>query len=169
MNDITKVPELNEAQRNIIKGETPTKYVKSRPGRGGMSFSYVEVGYVIDQLNKAFNLAWDWDIEDQHIGKTQVWVKGKLSVYFSPEVKITKSSFGGSQVKKDRDGNALDVADDLKAASSDALKKAASMLGVAADIYFPQMDRLEDKTEETAKQAFSESVSESVEETDLPF
>jgi len=165
-------PQLNEAQISIITGKTPDKYVKTRPGRGGKSFSYVEVGYVIDQLNKAFGLAWSWDIEDQRLGKTQLWVKGKLTIWFSPTFSISKSSFGGSAIKKDGVGNIIDVADDLKAASSDALKKAASMIGIAADVYFPQMDRLEEKEvpAEEAKQVFSAPPPKEEPKTDdLPF
>lgn len=137
---VSSTPQLNEAQVRIINGGTPSKYIKQRPGRGGKSFSYVEVGYVIQQLNQAFSRAWDWEIQEQQIGNKQVWVKGKLTVYFAKDFSITKSSFGGSDIKTTQDGTTVDIADDLKAASADALKKAASMLGIAADVYFPLLD-----------------------------
>lgn len=138
------VPTLNDAQLTIINGATPKKYIKQRVGRGNKTFDYIEVGYVVQTLNQAFHRAWDWEVDQQEVGRTQVWVKGRLTVYFSPEFKVTKTSFGGSDIKKNRDGEVIDIADDLKAASADALKKAASMIGIGADVYFPQMDRLEE-------------------------
>ena len=48
---------------------------------------------------------------------------------------IVKMAFGGSSITRDREGRALSLADDLKAAGSDALKKAASLLGVALELY----------------------------------
>jgi hypothetical protein len=43
--------------------------------------------------------------------------------------------FGGTAVTLDKDGRAISIADDLKAAASDALKKCASLFGVALEMY----------------------------------
>ncbi len=43
--------------------------------------------------------------------------------------------FGGSAVTLDKEGRAVSIADDLKAAASDALKKCASLFGVALEMY----------------------------------
>jgi ribosome-binding protein aMBF1 (putative translation factor) len=43
--------------------------------------------------------------------------------------------FGGSSITFDREGRVVSIADDLKAAASDALKKCASLLGVALEMY----------------------------------
>lgn len=147
-------PNFTKKQLDILTRITPEKYIKSRQGRGGQSFSYVEVGYVVSTLNEAFGPAWDWEIIEQGLGKKKVWVKGRLTVWFGPDFKFSKVAFGGTDVKypvkyvnnarvTDYEAGPIDVGDDLKAASADALKKAASMFGLAADIYFPQMDRLD--------------------------
>lgn len=90
---------------------------------------------------------------------TQVWVSGHLTIHipgrtkshyntaedFHEEVRIdpitiTKYAFGGTDIKyySDRSDNAgmiIDLADDYKSAEADMLKKAASYLGMCADVY----------------------------------
>jgi recombination DNA repair RAD52 pathway protein len=129
---------ISQKQWDIIGSKTPKDKIKQRPGRGGKTFDYVETGYIVDLLNSTFNGLWDFEIDEQEVGTTQVWVKGKLTVWITPEMKITKTQFGGSDIKKTSEGKPVDVADDLKAASSDCLKKCASLLGFAKDIYWKE-------------------------------
>jgi hypothetical protein len=138
MSEALTVPEFNEAQLRIIERRTPVQFIKQRPGRGGKMLDYVEVGYVVQQLNEAFHFMWDFEIEEQQIGSSQLWVRGKLRIHVRPDFAIVKSAFGGSDIKL-KEGRPMDIADDLKAASADALKKAASLLGLAADVYYPGM------------------------------
>jgi hypothetical protein len=137
--EVLSIPTFNEAQRRIIERRTPTQFIKSRPGRGGKAFDYIEVGYVVTQLNEAFHFMWDFEVEDQQVGKTHVWVRGKLRIHVAPDFSIVKSAYGGSEVKRDKSGNVIEIADDLKAAAADALKKAASFLGIASDVYYPSI------------------------------
>lgn len=136
---------FSKSQLAILNQPTPRQFIKQRPGAGGQSLSYVEVGYVVGLLNLLFGHFWDWEIVDEQIGKKQVWVKGKLTInsFADKDRKIVKSAYGSSAIKFNRTtGEPIDVGDDLKAASSDALKKASSLLGIAADVYWPNMDRL---------------------------
>ena len=48
---------------------------------------------------------------------------------------IIKMAFGGSSITRDRGNKPVSIADDLKSAGSDALKKAASLLGVGLELY----------------------------------
>lgn len=137
--ELAPVPNLNKAQLTFLTQKTPEQFVKQRPGPGGMVFSYVEVGYVINLLNQAFNWDWDFRILDQQIGKRQVWVLGELVVRLR-ENTIIKAQYGGSDIKLNRNGEPLSIADDLKTAASDSLKKCASLLGIAADIYWKDLD-----------------------------
>jgi recombination DNA repair RAD52 pathway protein len=131
---------LNKAQLTFITQKTPNQFIKTRPGPGGQQMSYVEVGYVINLLNQVFGFDWDFKISDQQIGKKQVWVRGELTVRLKDH-SITKSQFGGADIKANRStGEPISVADDLKAAASDCLKKCASMLGIAGDIYWRDLD-----------------------------
>ena len=140
----------------VLNKKTQAKFIKKRVGRGGKYFDYVETGFVIEQLNKAFNNMWDFEIIDKQIGQDKIWVLGKLTVKFITPFgiqTISKSQFGGSDVKKSN-GVVIDIGDDLKAAASDSLKKCASLLGVAKDVYF-----MEDYSDEAVKVAeFDEMV-----------
>lgn len=131
---------LNQAQLAILTQKTPAQFVKRRPGPRGIELDYVEIGYVVNLLNQVFGWNWDFRILDQQIGHKQVWVKGELTVRPS-HCLIIKSQYGGAQIRFDRaTGEALSIADDLKAAASDCLKKCASLLGAAGDIYWPDLD-----------------------------
>ncbi len=138
---------LNPAQKTFITQKTPQQYVKTRPGPGGVPLSYVEIGYVVNLLNQAFGWDWDFRILDQEIGKKQVWVRGELTVRIGDHT-ITKGQYGGSDIKFNRaTGEPVSIADDLKAAASDSLKKCASLLGIAGDIYWKDLDNWEETTE----------------------
>ncbi len=86
-----------------------------------------------------FVFGWNWDFEVVQHGKEggQVWALGKLTVRGNqPGQVIVKTGFGRADVKTTRESGAnLDYGNDLKAASTDAMKKAASLLGFASDIY----------------------------------
>lgn len=145
------LPEgLNKAQHAFLTQRTPKKFIKSRPGPGGKPISYVEVGYVINLLNQAFGWDWDFRIQEQQIGKTQVWVRGELTVRLRDK-QIVKGQYGGAEIKWNRSTNQpLSIADDLKAAASDCLKKCASLLGVAGDLYWPDLDNWEAEQKQLA-------------------
>jgi len=131
---------LNDAQRTILTQTTPSNVIRHRPGRGGQQLAYVTHAYVNRLLNEAFGHRWSWEVLDTLIvpdvtDPQEVIVKGRLTVYMPDGGQIVKVQFGGSDVKRFKNGNAISLADDLKAASSDALKKAASLLGVGLDLY----------------------------------
>jgi len=51
-------------------------------------------------------------------------------------LEIRKTQFGRSEVKFKKDSNdPLDFGNDMKAATSDCLKKCASLFGIGADVY----------------------------------
>lgn len=130
---------LTKAQLAFITQKTPEQFIKHRPGPGGKEVDYVEIGYVINMLNQIFGWDWDFKVIDQQVGKKQVWVRGELTVRLK-EHNVIKGQYGGSDIKLNRNGEPISIADDLKAAASDSLKKCASMLGIAGDIYWRDLD-----------------------------
>ena len=127
--------KLEQAVSNLVRGKTPKSAVMKRQARGGMSVDYVPGWYMVDQLNALFNYKWDFDIVEQGIfNNKQVWVKGKLIAHTS-QGDIVKMAFGGSDIKTSKDGTVIDIGDDFKAAATDAMKKAATLFGIAADVY----------------------------------
>jgi len=118
--------------------KTPAEHIKSRQGRGGKTFRYVTTSYVQSILNTVFGWGWSFEVKDkgQSPDGSSVWVLGKLTI-LNPKTQqpmIVKEQFGSSEIKKSN-GKEVDYADDMKSAASDSLKKAASLLGVCADLY----------------------------------
>lgn len=133
----------------LVVEKTPANHIKVRQGRAGMQIKYVETGYMIDRLNKIFHYMWSFEIKEksQNQSLTQVQVLGRLTGYVvipgtQPIVQpIVKEQWGSAEIKKygptsQLAGSPIDIGDDFKAAASDALKKCASMLGIAADLYW---------------------------------
>ena len=131
--------KFEEALRNLITGTTPKDVVFQRPARGGIQVAYVPGWWFIAQLNALFGHYWDLEVLNHEIEWKikQVWVLVKLTVKGSDGISVSKTSFGSSDIKfyKERPDVPLDIADDLKSAVTDGMKKAATMLGIAADVY----------------------------------
>jgi len=121
---------VQEAIANLIKGKTPPKAIKDRQGRGGGKVNYVETYYVVDQLNKVFGFKWDFEIVEHTVSDKCAIVKGKLTCH-TPQGDIVKNQFG----ECDRQKN-VPAGDTLKGAASDCLKKCASLIGIAIDVYW---------------------------------
>lgn len=116
---------------------TPKAHVYKRKGRGGQMFDYVTGSYVTKALNYIFGWNWDFEVVEHGVQGDQIWVKGKLTVRGNkPGEMIVKTQFGRADIKFMKGTNKhVDFGNDLKAASTDAMKKCASMLGIASDIY----------------------------------
>jgi hypothetical protein len=130
---------LNEAQVDFLMQRTPKHEIKWRQGRGGQQFAYVEHGYVTERLNLVFGFNWDFEVTDKQILDDEVIVEARLTVRTPGGQTIVKTQFGGAEIKRHSSGpkmgKPLSIADDYKAAASDALKKCASLLGVGLDLY----------------------------------
>ena len=105
--------------------------VKSRPGRNGQQLSYLEGHSIIQRLNEALEGEWSFRVLEHHVLEDTVVVLGELTA-----TGLTKHAFGGSEITRSRDGGTpIDLADDLKAAATDALKKAATLFGIGLYLY----------------------------------
>lgn len=133
------IPKTWMSDQQIIRivQNTPPAHIYKRPGKGGKEFEYVTTSYVTRLLNFAFGWNWDFDVAEHGREGDVVWVKGVLTVRGQQEGQvIRKTQFGRAEVKYLKNTkNLVDFGNDLKSASSDALKKCASMLGIASDIY----------------------------------
>lgn len=145
---------FNANQIQKIFNSTKERYKYTRPGKGGQTWTYVKASYVRRVLDAIFGFNWDFEIETSLKEAFEVaqltrvcTVKGILTGRVKVDgnwLAIKKVQFGRAEVKfkKGPDGKPttqpLDFGNDMKAATSDALKKCASMLGIAADIYDPE-------------------------------
>jgi len=128
---------LNKEQLNFLLGKTPSAHIYTRPAKGGGQWKFVTGVYVKKVLNSIFG--WDWDFEivsfDVNMAAKQAIVHGKLTCRANGAT-VVKHQFGRADIKiRKADGTPLDLGNDLKAASTDALKKCASELGIASDVY----------------------------------
>jgi hypothetical protein len=117
-------------KRDVLTRPFETGQIKRRQGAHGKELSYVDVAAVITRLNEAFDHEWTFEVTSHEIQENEAIVVGRLTAGG-----ITKMHFGGSSITLDREGRVVSIADDLKAAASDALKKCASLLGVALEMY----------------------------------
>ena len=121
------------AVRQILEQPFEEHQIKYRLGSFGKTLAYIEGHEVIKRLNQAFQGKWSFEIIAHEIKDTEVLVVGKL---ICPEANIIKMSFGGSKVTVNNEtGEVVSIVDDLKAAATDSLKKAASLLGVGLHLY----------------------------------
>jgi len=117
--------------RQLLEQPFDSSLIKSRPASYGGSLSYVEGHEYIKRLNEAFNGQWSFEIIKHEIDEHEVIVVGKLVAEG-----IVKMAFGGSDIKRKKEtGEVICLADDLKAAATDALKKASSFLGLGLHLY----------------------------------
>ena len=126
---------LNSNQLGRLLKQTPTKYVKQRPAKGGGTWDYVTGGYVRKCLNLMFGWDWSFEIVEQMVLHGEAIVKGKLTCNSNGKT-IVKMQFGNKDIMMKKGTEIpLSIGNDLKAASTDCLKKCAAEIGIAADIY----------------------------------
>jgi len=117
--------------RQLLEQPFHPEEIKQRDGSFGQTLAYVPGHTVIQRLNDAFESAWSFEIISHDIHKDEVIVIGKLTAK-----DIIKCQFGSSRITRAREtGEMVSLADDLKAAATDAIKKAASLFGVGLHLY----------------------------------
>lgn len=107
--------------------------IRQREGSNGKTLDYVEGHAVIARLNDAFDGNWDFIVKSFDVSEArgEVLVVGKLTAEG-----ITKMQFGSSSITRNKTTKEpVSIADDLKAAATDALKKCATLFGVALSLY----------------------------------
>ncbi len=122
-------------KKDVLTRPFPLELVRQREGQGGKTLNYIETHNVVARLNEGCD-QWSFEIVEHQVLEEEVVVVARLIADG-----ITKMAFGGSSITRDRAGRQVSIADDLKAAGSDALKKAASLLGVGLELYRGQLDQ----------------------------
>jgi hypothetical protein len=130
-------------KKDVLTRPFAPEQVRTRPGQGGKSLSYVETHAVIARLNEASEYEWSFEIARHEVLADEVIVLGKLTIDG-----VTKMAFGGSTVTRDNSGKEVSLADDLKAATSDAIKKTATLFGIGLELYGGAPARQAPQTEE---------------------
>ena len=112
----------------------PLETIKQRKGNFGNTLDYVESWNIIQRLNDVLEDRWSFRILSFQVDAEEVFVHGELKVDDS-----VRQQFGGSSITRKVDSKeVISVADDLKAATADCLKKCASAFGVGLYLYKPK-------------------------------
>lgn len=108
--------------------------VTFRDLRGGVELEYITGEQATTRLNETLGfLNWSFRIVEHgiHAEADECWALGELTVTIDGRT-VTRQQFGSQKVKRSRSsGTPLDIGFDLKGAATDALKKCASLIGVA--------------------------------------
>lgn len=153
----TKIP-VDKAIIDILQEPIPATLIQERE-QGRQKLSYISGSTVIDYLNRAFGyLGWDWVVIKEWLQESQpkfnpkydkepqpqapvAHVLGMLTVYATDEngkEVVRKRNGYGSKVVV---GGASEQDSIFKAAGTDALKKAASLFGIGAQLYRSQEEQ----------------------------
>jgi len=119
--------------RELLEKPFDPDQIKQREGNFGKMIDYIEGHAVVKRLNDSFDANWSFAILKHEILKDtdEVFVLGELS-----SNGIVKTQFGSSRITRAREtGEMISLADDLKAAATDSLKKTATLLGVGLYLY----------------------------------
>lgn len=128
MNEIkTITKEMYEA----LKKPLPAEAITTHPTKNYLSS--IKAIYVTERLNDVFGCG-KWRMKVEHIATTEkgmVVVKSTLEI---PEYGVYYESFGGNDNGGENSKN-FDLGDAFKGASTDALTKMCSYLGIGIDVF----------------------------------
>ena len=149
MNDIIQIENLESIElvrkaitdkhKNVSNIKTPKPFIKKK-----MGMEYVEYSYMREIADKEFP-GWSWKVVNTEVlGSEAYVVHGRLKFYDEGiwrECDVTASH----RIQKQRGTNdCVDIGNDVKAANTDAIKKAFNMyMNIADDVYRNQVDDLE--------------------------
>lgn len=115
--------------------KTPKAYIKSlkvanaKGSKPAVFVPYVDGQYMTRALNFAFLFDWSFEVPETRQDGEFFTALGLLTVNLDGKT-ITKSQWGSQKMRA-----GMELGDALKGATTDALKKCASMFGIAADVY----------------------------------
>lgn len=104
--------------------------MEKRLNKGGANLIYIPVSEVINRMNKVLGVEnWSFTVHSwQQLG-TSIVAHIQLQAKINGET-VHRDGVGGQKIKLNKQGEPVDIGDEVKGAVSDALKKAVQTLGV---------------------------------------
>lgn len=104
--------------------------MEKRLNKGGANLTYIPISEVINRMNKVLGVEnWSFNVKTwQQVGTSivaHVIVHAKIN-----GTMVSRDGVGGQKIKMSKQGDPIDIGDEVKGAVSDALKKAVQTLGV---------------------------------------
>ncbi|MDP3795184.1 MAG: Rad52/Rad22 family DNA repair protein [bacterium] len=126
--------ERSKLNRQLLEKPFDPSQIKQREGSFGDVLDYIEGPTVIQRLNEAFDGEWSFEVVEYKVIDEEVLVIGKLSANG-----IVKTQFGKSKITRHKESKkVISLGDDCKAASTDCLKKCATLFGVGLHLYLEE-------------------------------
>jgi len=122
---------MDENTIAVLTEPFPPEVVRERDGAHGQRLRYVPSAHVVRRLNTAFQHRWSFTIQEWQTQGEEIIVIGELQAGG-----IRKQGVGGATITKSREaGKVINLADDLKGACADCLKRCAMLCGCALHLY----------------------------------
>lgn len=100
----------------------------------GTALTYITGEQAVSRLNSILGFdGWSFRVLEHGFNEEadEIWVLGELEVHYGQDHPVLRQQFGSQKVNRARtDRHIIDTGFDLKAATTDCLKKAASLIGV---------------------------------------
>lgn len=169
-----------EHASTILQAKLDKTWIKTRK-QGGANLSYIGGHIVIQLLNKAFNYNWNFEIVDkqivQSLGKIVKdngrprkdndgnFVYTSEPPYVEVRARLTVPGYGFKEQygSKTIIGGATEQESATKAATTDALKKCASLYGIGLELYSDEKEKDVMEQTEPAQLAVDHTVEEETE------
>src|SRR5262245_52451682 len=138
--------EIDEQYAELI---APFEQTYELPGRGGQSFTHITGEQATSRLNLVLGFdQWSFRVIETRREEGWIMVLGEIAYWpasekIATDQPVVRQQWGGAPIKKGRDGNIIDLADDYKAAATYALKKCAMLFGVA--LYLSSKEEIADQ------------------------
>lgn len=115
--------------------------------KSGVALTYIPVSEVINRLNKVLGVdKWDFFVNScERDAHDPEFITAKVRLCWNVDGNndaVYKEAIGGQKIKRNKKGEIVDLGNDFKGAVSDALKKAAQMMGVG--LYLARSDEAMD-------------------------
>lgn len=143
----TKAPQADKLREEFPDGAL--RQLK----KGGSTFTYIPASEVVARLNTVLGVTgWKTVESEAWIDKDYPeWVIAKYTIEAVVDGQTTvRIGWGGQKIKMSGNGGPLDLGDEFKGASSDALKKCVSHLGVG--LYLSRDEEMVALEEESRKE-----------------
>jgi len=122
--------------------------------------TYVDGEMVITRLNEELGLGgWSFEVKDVKILDNEVWALGRMTVY-GPDRNVVREQAGGQIINRKRTGEVIELANDIKGAITDCLKKCATLIGVGLYLFNPAERREVEQDMQQAKRQPARPVQE---------
>lgn len=138
--------------------------VEKQLKKGGASLTYIPVSEVITRLNRVLGVdMWSYHIVScarDALDPDYVVAHVRLTATFvptddAPALTVVKDGIGGQKIKRTKNGDIVDLGDEMKGAVSDALKKAAQHFGVGLYLARSEESMSLEYAQESAEQPIS--------------